>query len=343
MHPLISIIVPVYNVEKYIDECLNSLLNQSYSNIEIILVDDGSKDNSASICDEYSKKYTNVCVIHKENGGLGFARNTGIDNCNGEYLLFIDSDDYVANNYVEVMFENLLNTHSDACMCGYTAFDGNVKNEVKNGLAGNEFSNSEITNKIIPMMCGRDKHGISVQMSACMVMYKYSIINENKIRFFSEREFISEDLLFNINYLSHCEKVVCTDITGYFYRYNPTSLTHVYLRDRFDKQKVMTSKVMEETKKLGIYDMCEDRIINTFLGWTRSCLKMEQMNCSENGFSQSIKNMKSIINDGYVRNLVSSKAIHRDKTGSVIINYLIKYKLTYFVYVVMKLKNKFGG
>lgn len=343
MHPLISVIVPVYNVEKYIDECLNSLLNQSYSNIEIILVDDGSKDNSASICDEYSKKYSNVRVVHKENGGLGFARNTGIDNCQGEYLLFIDSDDYVANNYVETMFENLFSTHSDACMSGYTAIDGEVKHEVKNGLAGNEFSNIEIINKIIPMMCGRDKYGISVQMSACMVMYKRSIIQENKIRFFSEREFISEDLLFNINYLSHCKKVVCTDITGYYYRYNPTSLTHVYLKERFDKQKVMTIKVIKETEKLGIYDICEDRIINTFLGWTRSCLKMEQINSVENGFNKSIENMRSIINDDYVRNLVSYKAIHRDKIGSVIINYLIKYKLTYFVYLVMKIKNKFGG
>lgn len=343
MYPLISIIVPVYNVEHYIDECLNSLLNQSYPNIEIILVDDGSKDKSSSICDAYSSKYSNVHVVHKKNGGLGFARNTGIDNCHGEYLLFIDSDDYVANNYVEKMFDNLVKTQSDACMCGYTTFDGNVKNEIKNGLAGNIFSNSEITSKIIPMMCGRDKHGISVQMSSCMVMYKYSIINENKIKFFSEREFISEDLLFNINYLSHCKKVVCTEETGYFYRYNPTSLTHVYLKERFDKQKIMTSKVIEETKKLGIYDMCEDRIVNTFLGWTRACLKMEQMNRYENGLSQSVNNMKLIIYDDYVRNIVSSKEISRDKTGSVIINYLIKYKLTYLIYVVMKLKNKFGG
>lgn len=343
MHPLISIIVPVYNVEQYVDECLKSLLNQSYPNIEIILVDDGSKDKSSIICDEYSSKYSNVHVVHKKNEGLGFARNTGIDNCHGEYLLFIDSDDYVANNYVEKMFNNLVKTQSDACMCGYTAFDGNVKNKVKNGLAGNIFSNSEIIYKIIPMMCGRDKHGTSVQMSSCMVMYKYSIINENKIKFFSEREFISEDLLFNINYLSHCKKVVCTEGTDYFYRYNPTSLTHVYLKERFDKQKIMTNKVIEETKKLGIYDMCEDRIVNTFLGWTRACLKMEQMNRYENGFSQSINNMKFIIYDDYVRDIVSSKEISRDKTGSVIINYLIKYKLTYLIYVVMKIKNKFGG
>ena len=96
---LISIVVPVYNVEKYLMDCVESLLVQTYKYIEIILVDDGSSDGSALICDEYEKKYDTVRVIHKTNGGLSDARNTGLKNAAGRYICFIDSDDVVASNY----------------------------------------------------------------------------------------------------------------------------------------------------------------------------------------------------------------------------------------------------
>lgn len=103
----VSIIVPVYNVEKYLDKCVESLVNQTYKDIEIILVDDGSPDNCGKMCDEWAKKDERVIVYHKENGGLSDARNYGIDRCTGDYIAFADSDDYVAENYIEFMFKLL--------------------------------------------------------------------------------------------------------------------------------------------------------------------------------------------------------------------------------------------
>ena len=97
MKPKVSIIVPVYNVEKYLDRCMESLLNQTLKDIEIILVDDGSPDNCPQICDEYAKKDSRVKVVHKVNAGLGYARNSGLDVASGEYVAFVDSDDYVLN------------------------------------------------------------------------------------------------------------------------------------------------------------------------------------------------------------------------------------------------------
>ena len=102
---LVSIIVPIYKVEKYLKQCLDSILNQTYENIEIILVDDGSPDNCGKICDEYASNDKRIRVIHKENGGLSSARNAGLDVATGEYISFIDSDDYVSENFIKRLYD----------------------------------------------------------------------------------------------------------------------------------------------------------------------------------------------------------------------------------------------
>lgn len=111
--PLISIIVPVYKVEPYLRRCLDSIVNQTYANLEIILVDDGSPDNCPQICEEYAVNDNRIVVIHKENGGLSDARNAGLDICSGEYISFVDSDDWVENEYILYLVENALSTNSD--------------------------------------------------------------------------------------------------------------------------------------------------------------------------------------------------------------------------------------
>ncbi len=136
--PKVSIIVPVYNVERYLDKCVESLINQTYKDLEIVLVDDGSPDNCGKMCDEWAKKDSRIVVYHKENGGLSDARNYGIDRCKGDYIAFVDSDDYVADNYIEFMY-NLLqeneNCKVSACdICAvrngvespYTDFKGSI-------------------------------------------------------------------------------------------------------------------------------------------------------------------------------------------------------------------------
>ena len=101
MSPIVTVIIPVYNVEKFLDRCVQSVVNQTYKNLEIILVDDGSPDNCPAMCDEWSRKDSRIKVVHKRNAGLGMARNTGIENANGKYIFFFDSDDYVDESIVE--------------------------------------------------------------------------------------------------------------------------------------------------------------------------------------------------------------------------------------------------
>lgn len=115
--PLISVIVPIYNVEKYLPRCVESLLNQEYKNLEIILVEDGSKDNCYSLCDEYQKKDNRIVVIHKQNGGLSSARNAGLDICKGDYVAFLDSDDYLDLKTYSVMLDFLVKENLDVVCC----------------------------------------------------------------------------------------------------------------------------------------------------------------------------------------------------------------------------------
>lgn len=117
MNKLISIIIPVYNVEGYLDTCMDSVLNQTYKNIEVILVDDGATDNSGQICDYYAEEDMRVRVIHKKNGGLADARNKGITRANGDYIMFIDSDDVVSRNFVEYLYRLIIENSSDIGIC----------------------------------------------------------------------------------------------------------------------------------------------------------------------------------------------------------------------------------
>ena len=122
MDSLISVIVPIYNVEKYLDKCVDSIINQTYKNLEIILVDDGSPDNCPQMCDDYAKKDSRIRVVHKENGGLSDARNAGMKVATGEYISFIDSDDYISLDFYETLFQTMIDNDSDIVECSVVKF-----------------------------------------------------------------------------------------------------------------------------------------------------------------------------------------------------------------------------
>lgn len=136
----VSVIIPIYQVEKYLERCIKSVINQSYKNIEIILIDDGSTDHCPTICDEYAQKDSRIIVIHKQNGGLSSARNSGLLACNGDYVSFIDSDDYIDEHMIEIMVKKIEITNSDIVCCGFYF-------EMDNGYISKSFMPSLILNK----------------------------------------------------------------------------------------------------------------------------------------------------------------------------------------------------
>lgn len=140
---LISVIIPIYNVEKYLKKCIDSIINQTYKNLEIILVDDGSPDNCGKICDEYAKKDQRIRVIHKKNGGLSDARNAGIDIAKGKYIAFVDSDDYVEKEYIEIMYKELKKNNVKIVQCGINKISDNEEIIDNYGYLKDELINSQ--------------------------------------------------------------------------------------------------------------------------------------------------------------------------------------------------------
>lgn len=201
----ISIVIPVYNASKYLSKCLDSVINQSYSNIEIVLVDDGSRDNSGNICDEYSNKDKRIKVIHKENGGVSYTRNTGIKKATGDYITFVDSDDLVHSDYVRKLVENVDSDTLSVCQIENFYDKVNYSNDLSD-------EKLEFQTKNFIELCR-----LTLLNTPCCKLFNLDILRKNKIMFDTKLS-LGEDLLFNLDYLKYVGKIVVTNNKLYFYR-----------------------------------------------------------------------------------------------------------------------------
>lgn len=213
---LVSIIVPVYNVEEYLEACINSLLNQSYKNIEIVLIDDGSTDNSGTICESLSQADERITVIHKENGGLSDARNVGIKKCRGELFCCVDSDDLVSSNYIEILIDGLMGCDSDISIGKIFAFSG-PKDPFANNASltkVNEQSEWKTYTQEEALACMLLQNEFDV--SACGKLYKKELFENISYPVGK----LYEDLATTYKVVARSEKICFIDIPIYAYRRN---------------------------------------------------------------------------------------------------------------------------
>ena len=203
----ISVIVPVYNAEKYIKRCIDSVLNQSYKKFELILVDDGSNDSSGSICDEYAEKYAEIKVIHKANEGVSAARNTGLDIANGDYVIFIDSDDYIKENYFESVIEIVSDYRYDIIgYNNYKVYEDHIEEVLR--------CKKSIGVKNISDNIGAIKNLISSFIWA--KAFKKDIIQRNNLRFDTEYS-LGEDTKFLYQYIYYIDSFYASNKPMYYY------------------------------------------------------------------------------------------------------------------------------
>lgn len=222
--PNISVIVPVYNVEKYLKRCVDSILNQTLKDIEIILVNDGSTDNSLGICINYQKHDTKIKVINKVNEGVSSARNAGIDVALGEYITFVDSDDWIDNRMYEVMYNTIIENNVDAVNIGYSAVYGKKIVKRKPRIKSGKKFNDDL---LVNMIDDGTMTGFLIG-SVCMVMFKRNIIIERDIRFGINIKH-NEDGLFNLLYLLNSKTFyTLEDETLYYYEQNNNSSISKY-------------------------------------------------------------------------------------------------------------------
>ena len=214
---LVSIIVPVYKVEKYLDRCLNSIVNQTYKNLEIILVDDGSPDNCPAMCDEWAKKDSRIKVIHKENDGLSNARNSGIEICNGDYVMFVDSDDYIAFDMVEYLLRLALDNQAEVSRCGfYTVFEEDNTQTAPDFDAS--VKNYDYNERMIDLLNGSHISGV-----AWNKLYKSEVIKAHP---YKKEDGCSEDILHNFRVYLDVEKTAFCDEPKYYYVIRKDSITN---------------------------------------------------------------------------------------------------------------------
>ncbi len=228
MSKLVSVIIPVYDVEKQITRCLDSVCEQTYKNIEIILVDDGSNDKSGLICDEYAEIDNRIIVIHKNNQGANSARKVGIEKANGEYITFIDADDYVDKDYVLNLIENIGDSDICTSACNWIDITGNNHIEKDNFPIGKYETEEQLSqifrHMIFNMGCPYDYYRGMLTYMVCK-LYRKSIVLSVFNQIDEKLEFC-EDALFVFSYLLKSKKISITDKALYNYCHREDSITH---------------------------------------------------------------------------------------------------------------------
>lgn len=252
--PAISIIVPVYNVEKHLHKCIDSILNQTFTDFELILVDDGSPDNCPAICDEYAKQDTRIKVIHKNNGGLSSARNAGIKNATGKYIMFCDSDDTVDPDWCRMMYD-CIKAHPNAwIVCNMWKVTNDKKTMCHNGA---------ICNKDI--LTYFDIFNIGLSPYAPNKIYLLDKLKTNNI-FFDDNCRYGEDVEFNVNYCSLCDEIIYIQSPLYFYYENPNGIMNTYRYNLFALNLNMFNARLRLISKENLSDYC-DIYLYMFLQW----------------------------------------------------------------------------
>lgn len=257
----VSVIVPVYNAGEKLKPCIISILSQTLSEIELILVDDGSTDGSAEICDSY-KNDERVRVIHKENSGASEARNTGIAEARGEFIGFADADDRLDPGMLATLYDAAVNTGSDMAFCDYIFCTKSGNREIKSDLNGDRtYSKDEIRELILPYFFGYGDSEIQNYKNLFpfadyssylwLCIYKTSVIRKHNLRLPEQELYYNEDNLFNLNFLLHAERITHISKCLYFYHDNDNSLTKRFFPEFLDAKLRKYEYLREFIEKNG--------------------------------------------------------------------------------------------
>ena len=310
MDPKVSIVVPCYGVEKYLDRCMLTLVNQSLRDIEIILVDDVSPDRVPQMCDEWAKKDSRIMVIHKtKNEGLGLARNTGLEIATGEYVAFVDSDDFVDVKMYDTLYRKATETNADAVYCNCMFYKDEKHQHPRMDVTQETVfeGRKEVDDFLLDVVGPKPEcsHDVQYMMSVWHAVFRKAIFDKHRIRFVSERQLISEDLVFDIDYLHHCEKVVYLPGAFYYYCDNGASLSRKVDKTRYERNKQFLAAI--EEKLSAIYPR-EIYILH---------FQRQQIHRLISSISQSITipelglTLNSIINDNAWRDLLQTYPFKR--------------------------------
>lgn len=323
----ISIIVPVYNSSEYLEQCIDSILLQTYENLELLLIDDESKDESGAICDRYAAEDDRIKVIHQKNGGCTAASLTGIKAAAGDYYMFIDSDDYVEKDMLADMSRNLIGKKGELVCCSHILEKQKQTVPVASLAAPGIYEGTKLLQEIKERLLGNEKR--IVPMSRCMKLYEKSLFEKN-IKYCDTKIRMGED--FNLVYpaILDCSRMVVMDKAFYYhYRYVETSMVHCYDADMMDsvnRLKNFLEKVIEEKEvKNG-----ELAINKEYCCMLLYVMKNELRNPDKN----YMDNIIEIFKDGETRNIIDNTDIKVRETANRLLYLGIRHPSRLYIWLL---------
>lgn len=338
----VSVIVPIYNVEKYLVRCLDSLINQTFKNIEIIALNNGSTDDSLKIVRKYANEDCRIKFFNNDNIGVSKARNIGIENAIGKYIVFVDSDDWIELNMIEVLYEAITKEESDLVMCTYLReFEDHSKEKVFNLPEVNKYEDNVVKEQLLRKLVGpigselSNPEYLDALGTVWAKMYKASLIKE--IKFVDLEEIGSaEDTLFNIYAFNEAKKVILLNKPMYHYwRGNANSITSKYIPDFIEKRRTFFKYIkdfIDENKLDTEYEKAlNNRICTSVLG-------MGLLECNKSNeipMRRKIRNIKGILNEDYITNAYKELELKHFSNHWRVFYFFNKYKMSFSSFIIL--------
>lgn len=338
MKEKISVIVPVYGVEKVLERCVDSILAQTYENIEIVLVDDGSPDNCPAICDEYAQKYGNILVVHKQNGGLTSAWKEGVRHASADLIGFVDSDDWIDPDMYERLEEALSQQEADIAMAGLV-FDYEDPNypprRETNRMNMSVYDRRELESLFPVMLNDGSFIGRMIQPSRVTKLFRRKLVEQN-LDLWDDRVNVGEDLQMVFATVLDAEKI-CTihDYYPYHYWYNMSSMTGKHDPEYLEKIKFLRERMEVISDEKGVYDF-RPQIRNDFLSLAIMAVKNEIWRNHTDSFRQVMKNVKRMCRDASVQEALQGHTMDKIGLSVKFYMFMMKHGLYLPCYVVTK-------
>lgn len=329
MLPKISIIVPVFNVNEFLSRCVSSILDQTLKNIEVILVDDGSTDGSAELCDRLALGDNRIKVVHRSNGGLGEARNSGLEIAKGDFVGFVDGDDYIKREMYQSLLKVVEDNDLSACFSGFIRVSNDkpeVRNEVEKLTIWRGFQ--QLQSFVFNMIGSKPSanNDFNYSMSVCTAIFNRSIIQKQNLKFQSERKIVSEDLFFNLAFIEKCNAVGMSEKCYYNYVENKSSLTHQYDTHKFDRNIIMIHQVRKKLLASSFDEKQAERYVERLLlARARGGVRGITLN-SVFGFEEKRKFVKHILNNHELRSTLVHYPIHQLPKKQRLFVYSMKFR-----------------
>lgn len=341
---LVSVIVPVYGAEPYLERCVESIRNQTYRELEIILVDDGSPDRCPQMCEEAKRADPRIKVIHKENGGQGLARNAGLDLATGDYVVFIDSDDWISPAHIEILYRAAQENRADVVIGAYTSVSRDCMQQHPVRMEEKRYTGAEVRQELLLPLIGPDEQfpsDVQVESSSSMSLYSMAVIREYGIRFISEKTCVAEDMFFNIAFLNRASCAVVINEFGYYYFDNQDSTSRHYDPRRILRTHKFYEELSRAVQDCGLASCAGYRVERTYLMKIRVAIR--HIVLSDLPRREKIEQIRGVLEYDMTQKALHKYPVHTFVPAMRLLARLMRRKHVLGVYYLMKFREAVKG